>query len=77
MERQTNRPPLRPVTVAIMVAVFLVLSFGLRGTGNPTDRTTVTLDVHENHVKVHCLTEKGARDIQGGELDRRVSAATE
>lgn len=38
---------------------------------------TVTLDVHENSVTVHCLTEQGAQDISSGELDRRVAAATE
>ena len=38
---------------------------------------TVTLDVHENSVTVHCLTEKSARDLGSGELDRRVAAVTE
>ena len=38
---------------------------------------TVTLDVHEGSVTVHCLTEKSARDLGTGELDRRVAAVTE
>ena len=38
---------------------------------------TVTLDVHEDSVTVHCLTKESARDLGSGELDRRVAAVTE
>ena len=51
----------------------------------PTDRAilgnsitltpgTLTLQVEAGHFVVHALTEEGARDIAGGEMDRRVAA---
>ena len=35
---------------------------------------TVTMDDHEGRLIVHCLTEEGARDLQAGEMNRRVAA---
>jgi multicomponent Na+:H+ antiporter subunit E len=34
---------------------------------------TLTLSLDGQHFTVHSLTEEGARDIAGGEMDRRVS----
>jgi multicomponent Na+:H+ antiporter subunit E len=34
---------------------------------------TLTLSIDERRFTVHSLTENGARDVQGGEMDRRVS----
>jgi len=52
---------------------------------HPVDRTilgnsitltpgTLTLRIDDGHFVVHALTEAGARDITGGEMDRRVCA---
>ena len=52
--------------------------------GHPVDRVilgnsitltpgTLTLSIDGQHFTVHALTEAGARDIEGGEMDRRVS----
>lgn len=38
---------------------------------------TLALDVHEGVIKVHSLTEDGARDLASGEMDRRVDALRE
>jgi multicomponent Na+:H+ antiporter subunit E len=35
---------------------------------------TLALDLHEGVIKVHTLTEDGARDLASGEMDRRVDA---
>lgn len=35
---------------------------------------TLTLRIDDGHFVVHALTEDGARDILGGEMDRRVAA---
>ena len=35
---------------------------------------TLALDVHEGRIAVHALTEAGARDIEAGEMARRVAA---
>lgn len=35
---------------------------------------TVTLEVHDEHLVVHALTEAAAQDVLGGEMDRRVAA---
>ncbi|MFT5504625.1 MAG: multicomponent Na+:H+ antiporter subunit E [Gammaproteobacteria bacterium] len=34
---------------------------------------TLTLDLHEGIIKVHCLTEQGARDLLDNEMIRRVT----
>ena len=34
---------------------------------------TLALDLHEGIIKVHTLTEDGARDLMKGEMDRRVN----
>jgi len=34
---------------------------------------TLALDLHEGVIKVHALTEAGARDLLSGEMDRRVA----
>ncbi|MFT4823150.1 MAG: multicomponent Na+:H+ antiporter subunit E [Halioglobus sp.] len=35
---------------------------------------TVTLDLHEGQLTVHCLTSEGARELQTGEASRRAAA---
>lgn len=35
---------------------------------------TVTLDVHEGRLLIHCLTSASARDLQNGEATRRAAA---
>ena len=35
---------------------------------------TLALDVHKGRISVHALTEAGARDIEAGEMARRVAA---
>lgn len=34
---------------------------------------TLTLDLHEGVIKVHCLTEDGAKQLLDGEMNRRVT----
>jgi multicomponent Na+:H+ antiporter subunit E len=34
---------------------------------------TLALDLHEGVIKVHTLTEAGARELMSGEMDRRVA----
>jgi multicomponent Na+:H+ antiporter subunit E len=34
---------------------------------------TLTLDLHDGMLRVHTLTEAGARDLMSGEMDRRVA----
>ncbi len=38
---------------------------------------TLTLQIRDGHFVVHALTKSGARDIVGGEMDRRVAALRE
>mgnify|MGYP003652314977 FL=1 len=35
---------------------------------------TVTLDVHEGKILIHCLTVESARELQKGEANRRAAA---
>jgi multicomponent Na+:H+ antiporter subunit E len=34
---------------------------------------TVTIDVHEGEILVHCLTREGAEELQKGEANRRIA----
>ena len=34
---------------------------------------TVTIDVHENRLLVHCLTSNSAQGLRSGEAERRVA----
>jgi len=38
---------------------------------------TITLDVFENRLRVHCLTKEGAASLESGEANRRTAALTE
>ena len=38
---------------------------------------TLSIDVHEGVIKVHALTEDGARSLEAGEMNRRVAALQE
>jgi len=38
---------------------------------------TLAIDVHEGVIKVHALTEEGARDLVSGEMNRRVTGMRE
>jgi multicomponent Na+:H+ antiporter subunit E len=35
---------------------------------------TVTLDLHEGQILIHCLTSEGAKELQKGEANRRAAA---
>jgi multicomponent Na+:H+ antiporter subunit E len=37
---------------------------------------TVTLDDHDGQLTVHCITESNARELEAGEMNRRVAALT-
>lgn len=37
---------------------------------------TVTLDIYEDRLKVHCLTREGADELLRGEMNRRAAALT-
>ena len=71
------RLPISPTVVEFKTSCKGPIGQAILGNSITLSPGTVTLDVHEDHVKVHCLTVEGARDIEGGELDRRVSAVTE
>ena len=38
---------------------------------------TLTLDVHEGRMRVHCLTREGAEEILAGEMNQRVARLTD
>ena len=38
---------------------------------------TLAIDVHEDVIKVHTLTEEGARELMSGEMNRRVTGMRE
>ena len=69
--------PISPTVVEFKTRCKGPIGQVILGNGMTLSPGTVTLDVFEDHITVHCLTAAAARDLEAGELDRRVSAATE
>ena len=52
----------------------LVSSSDFTGLDDAVGAGTLTIDVHDGFIKVHCLTREGADALTAGAMDRRVAA---
>lgn len=64
---------IQPSLVRIESTGQLDISQTILGNAITLSPGTVTLDVHEDELLVHCLTPEGADELRSGELNRRVS----
>ncbi len=66
--------PVSPRIVEIRATALHPLDQAILGNSITVTPGTLTLDVHEGVLKVHCLTRDGAESLLTGEMDRRVAA---
>lgn len=66
--------PISPTVVEFDSHVDLISDQAILGNSITLTPGTLTLQIEDGRFMVHALTEDGARDILGGEMDRRVAA---
>jgi multicomponent Na+:H+ antiporter subunit E len=69
--------PISPTVAEFNSRCILATDQALLGNSITLTPGTLTIQIEEGHFVVHALTEAGARDILGGEMDRRVAALRE
>lgn len=65
--------PISPVVVEIEAQTRSDVARAILGNSITLSPGTVTLDVHEGRLLVHCLTSKAAKALQEGEANRRAA----
>jgi len=66
--------PISPTVVVLKAKARTDVGQVILGNSITLSPGTVTLDVHEGKLLVHCLTSDGARELQKGEANRRAAA---
>jgi len=66
--------PISPRTVEITSASGHLVDQVILANSITLTPGTLAIDLHEGVIKVHSLTEQGARDLLSGEMNRRVDA---
>lgn len=68
------RPAIDPVMVTLESSQTTDLGRVVYGNSITLTPGTLTVDVENQHLTVHVLTRAGAKQLQGGEMDARVTA---
>ncbi len=68
------KPPISPTVAEFDSSCSEPMDQAVLGNSITLTPGTLTLQIVDGHFVVHALTEQGARDIVGGEMDRRVNA---
>ena len=68
-----RRLPISPTLVEFDASTSDSVGQAILGNSITLTPGTVTLDVHDGRVQVHCLTKQGADALLGGEFNRRVT----
>lgn len=66
--------PISPTVVVVKAQAKTDVGQVILGNSITLSPGTVTLDVHEGEILIHCLTSEGAKELQKGEANRRVAA---
>ena len=69
-----RHPPISPTVVAIDAATSDPVGQAILGNSITLTPGTVTLDVHNGQLRIHCLTKAGADALVAGDINRRVKA---
>ncbi len=72
-----RRLPISPTVVEIEAAANGPVGQVMLGNSISLSPGTVTLDVHDGRLLVHCLTREGADALLSGEFDRRAAELTQ
>lgn len=70
------QPPVDPQVVTIDAEPDNELGQAILGNCITLTPGTLTLDDHDGTLKVHCITQDDAADLQAGSMNRRVAALT-
>jgi len=71
-----RKPPISPTVVEFEAAPPGPVGQAILGNSITLTPGTLTLDVHNGRLRVHCLTQKGADALLSGEFNRRAGALT-
>jgi len=66
--------PISPSVVVLKAEAQTDAGLVILGNSITLSPGTVTLDLHEGQLTIHCLTSEGARELQNGEANRRAAA---
>jgi multicomponent Na+:H+ antiporter subunit E len=66
--------PISPTVVVLQAKTKTDVGHVILGNSITLSPGTVTLDMHEGEILIHCLTKDGARALQKGEANRRAAA---
>ena len=66
--------PISPTVVVLKAEAKTDVGQVILGNSITLSPGTVTLDLHEGQILIHCLTSEGAKELQKGEANRRVAA---
>ena len=69
--------PISPTVVEINAAPKGPIGQAILGNAITLSPGTVTLDVHDGQLQVHCLTKQGAQELLSGDVNRRTADLTE
>lgn len=72
-----RKPAISPTVVEIEAAARGPVGQAILGNSITLTPGTLTLDVHNGRLRVHCLTREGADALLAGEFNRRAAALTE
>lgn len=72
-----RKPPISPTVVEFEAAPRGPVGQAILGNSITLTPGTLTLDVHNGRLKVHCLTREGADALLSGEFNRHAGALTE
>lgn len=72
-----RNPPISPTVVEIEAAPRGPVGQAILGNSITLTPGTLTLDVHDGRITVHCLTQTGAQALESGEFNSRAAALTE
>jgi len=72
-----RQPPISPTVVEFEAAPPGPVGQAILGNSITLTPGTLTLDIYEGRLRVHCLTQAGANALLSGEFNRRAAALTE
>ena len=68
--------PISPIVIEFDAQAKGAVGQAILGNAITLSPGTVTLDIHDGHLIVHCLTEESARELVSGDTNRRTAALT-
>lgn len=71
------RLPISPTVISVDASGLTGISQVLLANSITLTPGTLSIDIDRGIIEVHCLTQEGARDLKGGEMQRRAAKVAE